>query len=159
MTTNPNRKATMTDQRATPSRRPAKNNTQAVKILITTASLTAIVGGWAFYTQQNAQGSPDTAAVDPAPAQMVELPPLPTLVPEPGQLTTQANAAVLAGALPPAIPGAAMPGAPLVPTPLPTAGPLPTVSAPKNEIEKPVKQPKQKATKPTKSGNTGSSKP
>lgn len=55
------------------------------KMLVTTASLTVVVGGWAAFTMRqpdNSAGKIEDGIAD-AEQEMLELPPLPTLVPEP----------------------------------------------------------------------------
>jgi len=71
-----------------PKRNSPSSNTTGVKILVATASVTAVVGGWAAYTvqqsqpvDQNVANKPD-GATDQATQGTLDLPPIPTLVPE-----------------------------------------------------------------------------
>lgn len=64
--------------------------TTGVKFLITAASLTAVVGGWAVFSLKE----PTPATTQPA---ALVLPPLPTLVARPGQTAQSAPEANITG--------------------------------------------------------------
>jgi len=101
---------------------PAKSNSKSkssdapgVKTLITAASLAATLGGWALLSAQEAQPAaqsstllavPQTASQAEAPTQMINLAPLPTLVPlvPHSQLVTAANASASRSVARPAAP-------------------------------------------------------
>ncbi len=85
---------------------PAKSNpkssgTPGVKMLITAASLAATLGGWVLLSakeakpaaQPSTQTAPQAASQAEAPTQLINLAPLPTLVPlvAPAQLVTASN--------------------------------------------------------------------
>jgi hypothetical protein len=73
-----------------PKRSASSNNSAGTKILVTAASLATMMGGWAALALQqstlNAQNSVDVA--DDASQVVLDLPPLPTLVPEPSSIPT-----------------------------------------------------------------------
>lgn len=89
-----------------------------VKILLTAASVAAVMGGWAVLTVYsapggNGQSSEPTAIVETT--QRVELPPLPTLLPPPADLPAASKrSAVVSGApvVLPMQPAAATPALP-----------------------------------------------
>jgi hypothetical protein len=76
-----------------PKRSTRSSNSAPAKILITAASLVTMVGGWAALAlQQSALNAQKNAAVSDDTSQFVlDLPPLPTLVPEPSSIPTGAS--------------------------------------------------------------------
>ena len=100
-----------------PKRSGASASATGAKMLVTAASLAAVVGGWAGFTihQSNtAKQASNTAPYDPSQVSL-ELPPLPTLVPEPSPMPGFRTIA----AIPPAgsVIATPVPGLP-VPTPV-----------------------------------------
>ena len=75
-------------QLPSPKRSASSSNSSGTKILVTAASLATMMGGWAALALQqstlNAQNSVDVA--DDASQVVLDLPPLPTLVPEPSSI-------------------------------------------------------------------------
>ncbi len=79
----------------------SSNSIAGVKMLVTAASVTAVVGGWASYVIQQAKAYnqesastdvPDTTDISDESSQvMVQLPPLPTLVPVPSTMPMAAE--------------------------------------------------------------------
>ncbi len=71
-----------------PKRSASSNNSAGTKILVTAASLATMMGGWAALALQqstlNAQNSVDGS--EDASQVVLDLPPLPTLVPEPSSI-------------------------------------------------------------------------
>lgn len=149
----------MTLSSTPPTNRPrSSRNASGAKILITAASLAAVVGGWATFTLQAA----DPGSADPSEQADLDLPPLPTLIPEPQNLQAAVGVPLAApvsapGALPAANPLPAV--NPLAPNATPLPG-IPGVTAPKGSggPDTPAKPSKPKAQKPKSNGNTRSSK-
>jgi len=105
-----------------PTRRPARQGgTTGVKLMLTTAAMTATLGGWAAIAAAappavEAGAPPPLVAPAPAPATLIlGLLPLPTLVPPP------------AAARPGNRLGAATPPPPVVVAPVPVPAPRPTL--------------------------------
>jgi hypothetical protein len=128
---------------------PRKRNSGSagMKTLMTIASITAVIGGWAGFTlKESASAKPeapeDVNEDETNTANFVyELPPIPTLIPEPVRLTNRQLSAVLPNANIPAV--NPVNGLPIV-TPIPTS--LPSV---KKEVDK---------SAPSKSSDKSSSK-
>jgi hypothetical protein len=135
-----------------PTTRPATNG---VKMLITAVSVAAVVGGWAAFTLQES-GAVDVDPADTANStrpEVVQLPPLPTLVPTPSGLllTNSGNPALppLAGAPNPALaPVASNPSI----APLPSSAPVAARSV------EPRTVPKKTAAEKSGGGGGGSSR-
>ena len=101
----------------TPKRSAASSSTTGVKMLLTAASLAAVVGGWAGFTVHQSRTTAQNEVVlpdDPSQASL-ELLPLPTLVPEPSPVAGLRNVAVVPGISP--IVAAPVPGL-TAPTPV-----------------------------------------
>ena len=101
----------------TPKRPAASSSVTGVKMLVTAASLAAVVGGWAGFTVHQSRSSAQNEVVVPDdPSQVsLELPPLPTLVPEPGPIPGLRKIAAVPGSSPMVV--APVPGLP-APTPV-----------------------------------------
>jgi hypothetical protein len=71
-----------------PKRSAPSSNSTGAKILVTAASLATVVGGWAALAlQQSTLNTQKSVAVSDDASQVVlDLPPLPTLVPEPSSI-------------------------------------------------------------------------
>jgi hypothetical protein len=107
-------------------KRKRNSGSAGIKTLVTVASLTAVIGGWAGFTLKQsadakAEASEDNTDDETNTSSFVyELPPIPTLVPEPAKLTTRKLSAVLPNANMPVV--NPLGGLPIV-TPVPTSQP------------------------------------
>lgn len=160
----------MTTTPSNPAGQPRKRPSRAsgaggAKMLITAASLAAVVGGWTVLTLQQAESAganPAAVPVDePADEEMVmDLPPLPTLIPEPAAL--QAPSGVTLANSPGVPAGAGLGGSSLLTGGQPAVQPgLPKSGAPKKKkeaAEGSSKPAKPKAEKPKADGGTQSSR-
>jgi hypothetical protein len=156
--------ATIPSNPAGQSRKRANRGSSAggVKMLITAASLAAVVGGWTVFTLQQTESSDLNAAAadaldDYASEEVVmDLPPLPTLIPEPTGLQAGISGVNLADSG-----GVALAGGNRLTGVQPTAQPgLPKPVTPKkdNASDGSVKPSKPKAEKPKASGGSQSSR-
>ncbi len=125
---------------AKPPKKPAKKVAKSwpsVNALLTTLSITATLGGWAYFTVQDQSATfVETAAVELPPALIetslpaetsiytltLDLPPIPTVVPPPALVAPAPNNA--------SAPSAAPPQAPIAPPVRSVTAPPPAVSAP-----------------------------
>jgi hypothetical protein len=76
-----------------PKRSKSASGAAGVKMLITAASLTAVIGGWASFTARGAgaqlpEQNNNEEAIDDNHRLTVDLSPLPTLIPEPSPVPT-----------------------------------------------------------------------
>jgi hypothetical protein len=77
-------------------RSPAPSGAPSVKMFLTAASLTAIIGGWAGFTVQQAHSADTEAYTETADTNQVamDFPPMPTLVSPPGVTLVSLNPTV-----------------------------------------------------------------
>ena len=73
---------------SSPKRSGASTGGPGVKIFLTAASLTSIIGGWAGFTVQQSGLTQAEASSDTTVQAELEFPPMPTLVSAPGAIAT-----------------------------------------------------------------------
>lgn len=74
-----------------PKRSGASTGAPGVKIFLTAASLTSIIGGWAGFTVRQSSLAQAEASSDTTVQAELEFPPMPTLVSAPGIVATSAT--------------------------------------------------------------------
>jgi hypothetical protein len=111
---------------ASPSSRKSgrSGNTNGVKMLVTAASVAAVVGGWAVFSVEQANtanlannSDPNSASDTTGNQIALDLPPLPTLVPEPSKVASAPVKSSIASVLPAPIVSTPQPNSLLAPTP------------------------------------------
>jgi hypothetical protein len=111
---------------ASPSSRKSgrSSNPNGVKMLVTAASVAAVVGGWAVFSVEQsktanlASNSDTNNSADATTNQVaLDLPPLPTLVPIPSTVASSSVKSAIANVLPASVVSTPQPNSLLAPTP------------------------------------------